>query len=297
MKKNIYKNMQYHIMLFPGVIILFLFFIIPTFKSVIAFQEYNPRLGIFGSKWIGFDNFKYLFQFPEIKQVLFNTVFMAVAKIIGNLIISLLFALLLNEIRNKFFKFSVQTIVYLPHFISWVMLSAIFFDLFSLNGIINTVIRLTGGEPVLFLASNKHFQWIAIVTDIWKEFGYSAIIYLAALTGINPELYEASSLDGATRFQNIIYITLPALAPTIVLLATLALGNIMNANFDQIFNMYNDLVYKTGDIIDTYVYRLGLQNLQFSLATAAGLFKSVISFILIIISYRFAYKYANYKIF
>jgi len=295
--KNRHNNIHYQIMLFPGVVLLFLFTIIPIFRSVIAFQEYSPTLGVWGSKWIGLDNFKYLFIFPEIKQVLFNTVFMAISKIVGNLFIALIFALLMNEVRIRFLKRSIQTIVYLPHFISWVLLAAIFFNVFSINGIINTVISNLGAKPILFLASDKYFPWIAILTDIWKEFGFNAIIYMAALAGIDPGLYEAGDIDGASRLKKIKYITIPSLVPTVVLLTILALGNIMNANFDQIFNMYNPLVYKSGDILDTFVYRLGMENMQFSLATAVGLFKSVISFLLIITSYKLANKYANYKVF
>ncbi len=288
---------HYHLMLIPGCILVFLFTLVPIFLSVMAFQDYNPRLGVLGSKWIGFENFKYLFMFPEIKQVLFNTIFMAVVKIIGNLLAALIFALLLNEIRWGWVKRPIQTLVYLPHFISWVLLAVIFFDLLSIGGAINSIIKMFGAEPVMFMASNKYFPWIAIITDIWKEFGFNAIVFISALAGVNQVLYEAADIDGASRLQKVFYVTLPSISSTIVVLATLGLGNIMNANFDQIFNMYNPLVYKTGDIIDTYVYRLGLENLQYSLATAAGLFKSAISFMLVVISYKLASKYANYKIF
>ncbi len=295
--KNKGNSIHYHIMLIPGCILVFLFTLVPILLSVMAFQDYNPRLGVWESKWIGFDNFKYLFMFPEIKQVLFNTIFMAVIKIVGNLVIALIFSLLLNEIRWGWVKRPIQTLVYLPHFISWVLLAAIFFDLLSIDGAVNSIIKMFGAEPVMFMASNKYFPWIAIITDIWKEFGFNAIVFISALAGVNQVLYEAADIDGATRLQKVIYVTLPAISSTIVVLATLGLGNIMNANFDQIFNMYNPLVYKTGDIIDTYVYRLGLENLQYSLATAAGLFKSAISFILVVISYKLARKFADYKIF
>lgn len=295
-KKN-YNDLSYNLMIIPGIIIQFLFAIVPLIGIVMAFQTYNPKAGYFGSKWIGFENFIYMFQIPDVKLIFFNTVYLAGLKILFKLIISLIFALMLNEILQKKFKSYVQTIVYIPHFISWVLLAAIFGDIFSYTGIINNLIGLFGGEPIMFLQSNTWFRSILVFTDVWKEFGYGAIIYLAALTSISPELYESAAMDGATRFDNLRHITLPSITTTIILLLVLSIGDIMNANFDQVFNLYNPLVYKTSDIIDTYVYRLGLQNAQYGLATAVGLLKSGVSFILIVTSYKMAEKYANYRIF
>jgi putative aldouronate transport system permease protein len=296
-KKRRLTEINYHIMLLPGVILLILFSIQPMVGAVIAFENFIPTKGLFGSKWVGLDNFKYMMLFPDIKQVFYNTIFIAVMKIIGYLIVSLAFALLLNEVRLKFAKRAIQTIVYLPHFMSWVLLSAIFIDLMSLNGVVNQLTGLLGIQPVMFMASNTWFPVITIATDIWKEYGFSAIIFLAALTGIDSGLYESAEIDGASRLKQTLHITLPGITTTVVLLATLSLGGVMDANFDQIFNMYNPLVYQSGDIIDTYVYRVGLQNTQYGLATAIGLLKSVVSFILIIVSYALASKFANYKIF
>ncbi|RTE08281.1 ABC transporter permease [Paenibacillus whitsoniae] len=293
--KSYYKH--YHLMLWPGVILLLIFHIIPMFGIAIAFQDFKLGLGIWKSPWIGFDNFTYLLQLHDSSVIFYNTVFISLCKIIAHLIIPLFFAILLNEVRIMAVKRWVQTIVYLPHFLSWVILAGVVIDLLSLQGVVNHALASFGFEPIMFLASNSWFPAIIIGSDIWKEFGFAAIIYLAALAGINPNLFEAAEMDGANRFQQLLYITLPSLLPTVILLATLSIGNILNAGFDQIFNLYNPLVYDSGDIIDTYVYRVGLVQAQYGFATAVGLMKSVIGFLLIVISYRIAYRYANYRIF
>lgn len=288
---------HYYLMLLPGMIWLIMFSIVPMFGIVMAFENYNPGAGLFHSEWVGLENFKYMFQLNDSKSVIINTLIIAVGKIVFNLIIPLIFAILLNELTHLRYKKFVQTIVYLPHFLSWVIMATIVIGIFGYYGVVNTVIEMFGGDPKLFMADASIFRQLIIGTDVWKEFGYNAIIYLAALTGVNMNLYEAAAIDGANRWQLITNITLPALTTTVVLLGVLSLGNVLNAGFDQVYNLYNPLVYSTGDILDTWVYRLGLQNLQFSLATAAGLFKSVISFVLIVISYRLAYRYADYTVF
>lgn len=293
--KSYYKH--YHLMLLPGIVFLIIFHIVPMFGIIIAFQNFKIGLGIWDSPWIGLENFTYMFQIKDSGLIFYNTVYIAVCKIIAHLVVPLIFAILLNEVRFMVFKRWVQTIVYLPHFLSWVILAGVVIDMLSLDGIFNQIVKAMGHEPILFLASNKWFPTIVISSDIWKEFGFAAIIYLAALAGINPSLYEAAEMDGASRLQQLYYITLPSLVPTVVLLATLSIGNVLNAGFDQIFNLYNPLVYESGDIIDTYVYRVGLVQSQYGFATAVSLLKSIIGFVLIIISYRIAYKYANYRIF
>jgi putative aldouronate transport system permease protein len=284
-------------MLLPGYVWLFIFSIIPMFGFVIAFQNYNPGRGVFGSEWVGFENFKYLLSLTDAKTIFYNSIFISVMKIIGNLITPLVFALMLNELRIRSMKKFVQTIVYLPHFLSWVILAGILLDIFAYRGPVNHFLSLLGAKRVLFFARAAIFPVFVIGSDIWKEFGFNAVIYLAALTAINPSLYEASSIDGATRAQQVRYVTLPGISTTIILLAVLGLGNVLNAGFDQIFNLYNPTVYSTGDIIDTWVYRAGLLNLQFGLATTAGLFKSVIGFVMISLSYYLADRFANYRIF
>ncbi len=288
---------HYYLMLLPGMLWLFLFSIVPMFGIVMAFENYNPGRGILGSAWVGLDNFVYMFQLNDSKSVIVNTLIIAVGKIILNLLVPLIFALLLNEITNLHFKKAVQTIVYLPHFLSWVIMATIVLGIFGYNGVVNTFIKMLGGGPRLFMGDAGVFRQILIGTDVWKEFGYNAVIFLAALTGIDPTLYEAAAIDGASRWKSMLHITLPAMKTTVVLLGVLSLGNVLNAGFDQVYNLYNPLVYSTGDIIDTWVYRLGLQNLQYSLATAAGLFKSGISFVLIVISYSLAYRFADYTVF
>jgi putative aldouronate transport system permease protein len=288
---------HYYFMLLPGYIWLTLFSIVPMFGIVIAFQDYNPGLGMLHSEWIGLDNFKYMFSLNDSKTVLFNTLFIAIMKIIANLLVPLAFALMLHELSLTILKRWIQTVVYLPHFLSWVILSGILLDIFSYKGPINSMLTVFGAEPILFFGRADLFPFLVVGSDVWKEFGFNTIIYLAALTGINPTLYEAAAIDGANRFKRLYHVTLPGIVTTVILLAVLSLGNVLNANFDQIFNLYNPLVYSSGDIIDTWVYRTGLVNLQYGLATAMGLLKSVVSFTLIVTSYILASKFANYRIF
>ncbi len=296
MKTSGFKK-HYLLMLLPGMLWLVMFNIVPMFGVVMAFKNFNPGKGIWGSPWVGLENFKYMFELNDSWMVIRNTLIIAVGKIVLNLLVPLIFALLLNEIQNMKFKKYIQTIVYLPHFLSWVIMATIVIGIFGYKGVINHLIGLMGVDPKLFLADAKIFQGLVIGTDVWKEFGYNAVIFLATLAGISPSLYEAAAIDGANRWHMTWHITLPSIAHVVVLLGVLSLGNVLNAGFDQIYNMYNPLVYSTGDILDTWVYRLGLQSLQFSLATAAGLFKSAISFVLIVVSYALAYKYADYTVF
>ena len=287
----------YYIMCLPGMVWLTLFSIVPMAGILMAFEDFKPKKGIFGSPFIGWENFEYLFSMKDARNVIQNTLIIAIAKIICNLIVPLTFPLLLNEVRRLRFKKTVQTIVYLPHFLSWVILASVLSNIFGYDGIVNLVRGLFGLEKYVFLGDSGFFRWFVILSDVWKEFGYNAVIYMAALTAVSPTLYEAAAIDGAGRWKQTVHITLPALSTTVVLLTVLALGNVLNAGFDQVFNLYNPMVLSTVDILDTWVYRIGLTKLQFSLATAAGLFKSVVSFVLIVISYTLAYKFADYTIF
>lgn len=295
--KNRKNYFHYGIMLAPGLIWLFFISIIPMFGIIMAFQDYNPGLGMLHSPWVGLDNFKYMLQLNDSKQIFMNTIIISTGKIIGNLIVPMVFAILLNELRLMGLKRGIQTIVYLPYFISWVILAGIMQDILGLYGPINRIIQMFGGTPTMILGHSEWFRQIIIGSDVWKNFGYNAIIYLAALTAINPALYEAAAIDGAGRFKRILYITLPGIAVTATLLLILNMGSILNAGFDQVYNLYNPLVYSTGDIIDTWVYRTGLISMQFSLATAVGLLKSVVGFILITVGYVCANKFTGYKIF
>ncbi|MCP1133766.1 ABC transporter permease subunit [Paenibacillus polysaccharolyticus] len=285
-------------MLLPAVILTFIFAYIPMGGLVIAFQDYKPWLGFAKSSWIGLEHFQFLFSMPENVQVIWNTLIIAGMKLIGGLIAPLVFALLLNEVRKETFKKSIQTFVYLPHFLSWVILGGILLDMLATKGMINQFLGAVFGlEPIFFLGEGTWFRIVVVTSDIWKEFGFGAIIFLASLAGINPALYEAAEVDGASRWQQTWSITIPALIPIMIVVGTLSLGNILNGGFDQIFNLYNPLVYDKGDIIDTFVYRVGLIDGKFGFSAAVGLFKSVVGFVLIVFAYRAAYKFANYRIF
>ena len=263
----------------------------------IAFMKYLPAKGIFGSKWIGAKNFQTLFNMPGFFDALRNTLSISVWKILLNVVVPVGFTLLLNEMGNQKVKKSIQTLVYLPHFISWVLLAGIFIKLLAADGVVNKFLGLLGIKPIIFLGDNRYFRWTMIITDVWKEFGYGTIVYLAAVAGVNQDLYEAAAIDGAGHFKQLMHVTLPSIVPTIVLMFTLSVGSILSAGFDQIFNLATPLVYETGDILDTLVYRIGFGSGQFGLSTAANLFKSVISMVLIVGSYRLAYKLTKYRVF
>ncbi|MDF2922691.1 MAG: protein lplB [Paenibacillaceae bacterium] len=287
-----------HLMLLPPLILIIIFHYVPMGGLLIAFQNYKPWLGIKGSAWVGLDHFEFMLQYPDSKQVIWNTLFISFFKIVFGLITPIIFALCLNEVRRMAVKRSIQTLVYLPHFLSWVILGGVLVDILNPDGgLVNRFLGVLGIEPIFFLGKGDWFRFVVIISDIWKDFGFSAIVFLAALAGVNPSLYEAAEVDGANRWKQTVYITIPSMLPIAIVVGTLSLGSILNAGFDQIFNLYNPLVYQKGDIIDTFVYRMGLINGNFGFSTAIGMFKSVISFVLIVTSYRLAYKYANYRIF
>lgn len=291
------KQTYYHLMLLPGMIFLLIFNFIPMFGTVMAFQDFVPAKGIFHSDWIGFDNFKFIFGLRDSRQIFINTIVISFGKILLGILVPVIFSLLLNEIRHVRLKKTVQTVVYLPHFLSWVVFAAIVQMLFSYDGPINSVLSLLGAEPVMFLGSNFWFRKIMIFTDSWKEFGYGSIIYLAALTGIDPGLYEAAAIDGANRWKRLLHVTLPGIMPIILIMLTMALPNILNAGFDQIYNLYNPLVYETGDILDTYVYRIGMVKRQYSLGTAVGLLKSVIGMALMLLANKLVTTFSDRRMF
>lgn len=299
-RDRITRQIPLVVMLLPGLALLIIFQYVPMAGIVLAFQRYIPGRGLFGStEWIGLENYEYVFTLPHTMRVIGNTIVIASSKIVFGLAVPILFSLLLNEIRRTGIKRTMQTIIYLPHFLSWVILGGILIDILSPNtGIVNAFLeRIFGIEPIFFLGSNSWFQPTMVVSHVWKEFGFGTIIYLAAISGIDPQLYEAATIDGAGRIQKMIHVTLPGMLMTIVLLAVLSLGQVLSAGFEQIFNLYSPIVYRSGDIIDTFVYRIGLLQGQFSVATAIGLFQSFVSFLLISLSYFFAYRFAGYRIF
>ena len=296
-KKNWQKDWQLHLMILPGLLFILIFKYMPLGGITIAFKEFLPGKGIWGSPWVGLENFEYMLALPDTKRVMWNTLFIAAAKILINFPVPIIISILLNEVKNHRFKRSVQTIIYLPYFISWVILAGIIQDLFAKEGLINQFLGIFGAEPVFFLGNKYAFLGVLIGTDVWKNFGYNTVVYLAAITGIDETLYEAAKIDGANRFQQIWNVTLPGIAPIVVLMMILNLGNVLNAGFEQIFNLYNPVVYETADIIDTFVYRISLVEANYSLGTAVGLLKSVVSFILIVTSYKIANKYSDYTVF
>jgi len=286
-------------MILPALVLIVIFSYVPMYGIIIAFQKFIPAKGMFGDQeWVGFDNFKFVFALPGFRRALINTVSIAFWKIVTGLIGPVILALMLNEVRSSMYRRVVQTISYMPHFLSWVILGGILIDVLSPSGgMVNNFLTFLGFEPIFFLGENQFIQGTYITTNLWKDLGFGAIIYLAAITSIDPTLYESAKIDGAGHIRQVWNITLPCIRPIIVLMGVLSLGNVLNAGFDQVFNLQSLVVYERGDIIDTFVYRMGLLNNQFSPAAAVGLFKSVISFVFISISYLLAYKVANYRIF
>lgn len=296
LQRTLLREGPYYALILPCVIVVFIFNYIPLYGLVIAFQRYNVALG-FSSPWVGLANFQQIFSQVQFTRTISNTVFIAVLKIIGGIIVPVTFSLLLNEISNLLAKRFYQTLIYLPYFLSWVILAGVFIDMLSLGGIVNKAVMLVGAKPIQFLADPKLFPWVMVVTDVWKGFGFGTVVYLAAITSIDPGLYEAAVVDGAGRWMQTRRITLPLLAPTVVLMTVLSLGNVLNAGFDQIYNLYSPIVYSSGDIIDTFVYRLGIVQAQYSIGAAVGLFKSAVSAVLIGVSLFLADRFVGYWVF
>ena len=287
--KQEWKNVRRYkdlLALFTIVIAYFVIFkYIPMYGVTLAFKDFRLKLGILRSPWAGLKHFRLLFSTPSFFEVLRNTVSISLLRIVFGFPAPILLALLLNELRDGPFKKTVQTVSYLPHFLSWVVVAGLMTQLLSPNnGAVNYVLTKYMGfeKPIFFLGDNSYFRGTLIVSDIWKEVGWGSVLYIATIAGISPELYEAAVVDGATRFQRLLHVTLPSILPTITVMLILRVGSVMDAGFDQVFNLYNSAVYKTGDIIDTFVYRYGLGDMQYSFSTAVGLFKNVIGFVLVV---------------
>lgn len=293
------RQIPFHIMLLPGVIFTFIFSYIPMVGMKMAFEKFIPAKGLFGDQeWIGLENFEYLFAMPGAIHALRNTVVIAFWKIVLGLIVPIVVAIMLNEVRSSKFRRTIQTIIYMPYFLSWIVFSGVLIDILSPStGVVNQMLNAVGIKSIFFLGSNDYFQPTVIWTDVLKNFGFNSIVYLAAITGIDLSLYEAATMDGASRFQKIRYITLPGIRMIVILMTVLALGNVLNAGFDQIQNLMSPQVYETGDIVDTFIYRIGLIDAQYGTATAMGLLKSVVSFVFISTAYFIADKFFDYQIF
>lgn len=290
-----------HTMMLPALIFAIVFSIVPLFGLVIAFQDYKTYKGIIGSQFVGPDNFVSLFTQPNFWQVMTNTIVIAVAKIIAITILSVVMALLINEVQNEKLKKVIQVTIFLPYFLSWVLIGGVFNDMFASNGAVNNILKIFGVvSETNWLTKNEYFRGIIVLTDVWKNLGYQVVVFLAAMTGINSNLYEAAEIDGAGHWQKCWHITIPGIKSMIVLMSILNIGNIMNAGFEQILVMYNDFVLPTGDILDTLAYRYAFPRgglADYSFSTAVSLFKSVVSCVFFIVSYRIAFKVADYKLF
>lgn len=274
-----------YIMLIPLIAYYLIFHYAPMYGATIAFKNFKPRVGIIGSPWVGFEHFRELFKGDKFGQVVKNTIFISLTRLLFGFPFPIIISILMNELRFKRLKKGIQSMVILPEFLSWVVLGGIMTNLLSTDGgAINSVIRMLGGTPIPFLTSEKTFIPTMVVSMIWKTFGWNTVIYMASLASIDMQLYEAARIDGANRFQQTLYITLPSIKGIIITMLILRVGNLMQAGFEQIFVLYNPGVLHIADIIDTYVYRLGLTEGKYELASAVGLFKSVINMILLIIA-------------
>ncbi|TBL80503.1 sugar ABC transporter permease [Paenibacillus thalictri] len=276
------KHRWLYALLFPSIVYFALFHFLPYYGLSIAFKDFSPFRGVAGSPWVGLKHFKQLMDNPDFTRLLTNTVLVSLYKLVFGFPVPVIFALLLNEARNALFKRTVQTITYFPHFLSWVVYGGIVVSFLTPSGVINAMLQSLRLDAVNFLIDEAYFRPIIVATHIMKEFGWSAIIYLAALAGVNPELYQSATVDGAGRGHQLLHVTIPGIMPTVTLMFIINLSHILDAGFEQIYVMINPSVYQVGDIIDTYVYRMGLERGQFSLATAVGLFKGVIAFVLVV---------------
>lgn len=285
-QRSFRKYWVLYLLLIPGVLWYVVFKYLPMIGIVIAFEKYTPFSGldgIFNSKWVGLYWFEKFVNSVYAPRLIRNTLMISVKKLVVCFPAPIILAILLNAVSGRKFKKSIQTISYLPHFLSIVVVSSIVRMVTSTDGgLINSVIKFLGGQPISFLGSNQHFQGVLVLSDLWKTIGWNSIVYLAAMTGIDPELYEAANVDGANWFRKIVHITLPAIAPLISLMLILRCGELLNAGFEQCFLLYSEVVYETGDIIDTYVYREGLVSLNYSYSTAVNVFKSIVAMILVL---------------
>lgn len=279
---DIWQYRWLYLLILPTVIYFVVFAYAPLIGLQIAFKDFKIFAGMWESPWVGLEHFETMFGSEKFPSLLRNTLLISLYRLVFGFPVPIFFALLLNEVRHMWFKRSIQTVTYFPHFLSWVVFAGIVVNLLGPTGIINTLLMDAGGDRVNFLTNPDLFRSVVVATGILKEFGWGAIIYLAALTGIDPQLYEAARVDGAGKLRQIWHITLPGLRPVMAVLLVLSLGTILDAGFDQVFQLQNGAVLEVGDIIDTYVYRIGLLEAQYELATAVGLFKGVVGLVLIV---------------
>ena len=296
--EHIMLNKSLYVLLIPGLLYYLIFYYFPMYGITMAFKDFDMFSGLFSSEWVGLMHFKKLFQSDTFFTVFRNSILISFYKLFFNFPVPIILAILLNEVRNVHFKKSIQTIVYLPYFLSWVVIAGLVVNFLSPStGVVNTLLKSMGNEPINFLANKSYFRSIIVMSDLWRAMGWNTVVYLAALSGIDPSLYESAKIDGAGRFQQITRITLPSIRSTIIVLLLLKVGNIMNNGFEQIFMLYNPMVYEVGDVFETYVYRLGLVEARYDFSTAVGLFKSIIAFIMLVIANTLARKFGERGIF
>ena len=282
-----WMDRMFYLMLLPGLVYFIVFHYAPMYGVQIAFRNYRMKLGFFGSPWVGMENFERLFRDPGFITALKNTVIISLLKIAVGFTAPIVLALMLNAVRSARLRRVFQSISYLPHFLSWIVIASLARSMFSTSmGSVNQLIQRFGFEPVNFLGSSQHFRGVLVLSDCWKEVGWGSIIYLAALMGVDRQLYEAATVDGARPFRQLISITIPSIAPTIITMLILRVGGILSAGQEQVYAMYNELVYSVADILDTYALRVGLNNLKYSMSTAVSLFKSAIGLTMILITNR-----------
>lgn len=297
--KKILKRDKYLLMMVAPCVLYFLIFhYLPMVWNVVAFQDYSIRKGIFGSEWIGLDNFIRFFKSPYAIRVIRNTFLLSFMDLVIGFPVPIVFALLLNEVNNRGIKRVVQTFTYLPHFVSVVVVVGMMKIFLSpTDGIINLMIQAFGGTTINFFSEAKWFRWLYVLSNVWQNFGWDSIIYFAAIAGVNPELYEAARVDGAGRWKKMLYVTLPCISPTIIVLLIMRIGWLLSVGFEKIILMYNESTYETADVISTYVYWVGLLNSDFSYGTAIGLFNCLVSLILILLANGLSRKYSETSLF
>ena len=282
LRANFRKYWPYYVMALPGVVYLIIFKFVPMLGCVIAFEDYQVYKGIFGSDWVGLKNFRSMFAYSDFSRVLTNTLLMGLYRIVFTFPVPVILALMMNELGSPRLKTCIQTAVYIPYFLSWIIVAELIFDFLGVSGLFNRVRALLGMRSLLVMQQSKYFRTVYVISTIWKEAGWGTVVYMAAIAGIDQSLYEAASIDGATRWRKIRFITFPLIVPTALTLLLLQIGSFMELGFEHVYSLLTPMTYSTGDIFDTYVYRVGILQAQYSITTAVGLFQSVIGLVLVV---------------